>query len=131
MAFKIANMRSAKERPMETYLATDAEAIALGEALVLTSGKLTKVAADAKPEFIAMSSCAAGTSNPIKVVRLMEDVLLETTFAADATNNLEGTLVTIHSDGLQVTATALNGDFTIVKKLGTGDVGTKVLGVFR
>ena len=131
MAFKIANMRSAKERPMETYLATDANAIALGEALVLTSGRLIKVAADAKPEFIAMSSCAAGTDNPIKVVRLMEDVLLETTFAADATLIAEGTLVTIHTDGLQVTATALNGDFTIVKKLGTGDVGTKVLGVFR
>ena len=131
MAFKIANMRSAKERPMETYLATDAEAIALGEALVLTSGRLHKVAADAKPEFIAMSSCAEGTDNPIKVVRLMEDVLLETTFAADATNNLEGTLVTIHTDGLQVTATPTNGDFTIVKKLGTGASGTKVLGMFR
>ena len=117
MAFKIANMRSAKERPMETYLATDSEAIALGEALVLTTGRLTKVAATAKPEFIAMSSCAAGTSNPIKVVRLMEDVLLETTFAADATSNAEGTLVTIHTDGLQVTATATNGVFTIVKKI--------------
>ena len=112
-------------------MATDSEAIALGEALVLTSGRLTKVAADAVPEFIAMSACAAGTDKPIAVVRLMEDMVLETTFAADASSNAEGTLVTIHSDGLQVTATASNGDFTIIKKLGTGASGTKVLGAFR
>lgn len=129
MAFKIANMRSAKERPTEQYITTDNEVIALGEVLVLTSGALTKCGATAVPEFIAMEPAADQAI--INVVRITEDMVLETTFAADATNNVEGSLVTIHTDGLQVTATATNGDFTIIKKLGTGAKGTKVLGMFR
>ena len=129
--FKIANMRSMKERPFEKYLATDSQAIALGEALVLTSGRLTKCAADAMPEFIAMSACDAGTDNPISVVRVTEDMVFETTFAADASAEEEGEKVTIHTDGLQVTATNTDGVFTITKKLGSGETGTKVLGMFR
>lgn len=127
--FKFAKMRSMAERPFEYYAPTTDEAIVLGEALVLTSGKLTKCAATATPEFIAMSS---GTNkSTIAVVRVMEDDEFETTFAADASSNAEGTKVTLHTDGLQVTATATNGVFTITKKLGTGASGTKVLGMFR
>lgn len=127
--FKIANMRSAKERPTEQYTTTDNEVIALGEALVLSSGLLTKCGATTVPEFIAMEPAADQAI--INVVRVTEDMVFETTFAADATNNAEGTKVTLHTDGLQVTATATNGVFTITKKLGSGDIGTKVHGMFR
>jgi hypothetical protein len=127
--FKIANMRSMKERPMERYITNDNEAIALGEALVLTSGALTKCAADATPEFIAMEATADEAI--ISVVRVTEDMVFETTFAADASAEEEGEKVTIHTDGLQVTATNTNGVFTITKKLGDGTSGTKVLGMFR
>lgn len=127
--FKIANMRSLKERPTERYITTDNEVIALGEALVLTSGALTKCGATTVPEYIAME--AASDEAIINVVRVTEDMVFETTFAADATNNAEGTLVTIHTDGLQVTATATNGVFYITKKLGSGNTGTYVQGMFR
>lgn len=129
MAFKIANMRSAKERPTEQYITTDNEVIALGEALVLTSGALTKCGATAVPEFIAMESAADQAI--INVVRITEDMVFETTFAADASAEEVGELVTLHEDGLQVTATNTNGVFYITKKLGTGAAGTKVLGMFR
>lgn len=127
--FKIAKMRSLAERPYEYYAPAASEEISLGEALVLSSGKLTKCNATATPEFIAMSS--GKDVDKIAVVRVMEDDVFETTFAADASSNAEGTKVTIHTDGLQVTATATNGVFTITKKLGSGEAGTKVLGMFR
>lgn len=127
--FKIANMRSLKERPIERYITTDNEAISLGEALVLTSGALTKCGATATPEFIAMESTTDLAK--ISVVRVTEDMILETEFSADASSVAEGTKVTIASDGLRVTATSSSGVFYITKKLGTGDTGTKVLGMFR
>lgn len=127
--FKIANMRSMKERPMERYITTDNEAIALGEALVLDSGALKKCGVTAVPEYIAME--ATSDEAIISVVRVTEDMVFETTFAADATNVVEGTKVTLHTDGLQVTATDTSGVFYITKKLGSGYTGTKVQGMFR
>ena len=126
--FKLYSVGSAKTAPMEIYDITDAEAVVLGEALVLTDGKLTKCAATTIPEFISMGS---GTAVEIPVIRVMEDMVFETTFAADASLIAEGTLVTLHTDGLQVTATATSGVFTITKKLGTGAATTKVRGMFR
>lgn len=126
--FKIAKMRTLAERAIEVYAPTADEPIALGEALVLTTGKLTKCAATATPEYIARS---AGTNKAIAVNRVLEEDIFETTFAADASAVNEGSKVTIHTDGLQVTATTTNGVFYITKKLGTGASGTKVQGMFR
>lgn len=127
--FKIANMRSMKETPFERYTSTDNEAISLGEALVLTSGKLTKCGATATPEYIAME--ATSDEAEIAVVRVTEDMVLESVFSADASSVAEGTKVTIASDGLRVTATDTSGVFYITKKLGSGASGTYVLGMFR
>ena len=54
----------------------------------------------------------------------------ETTFAADASAVTEGTKVTIHTDGAQVTATATGGVAQILKKHGTGAAGTKATVMF-
>lgn len=126
--FKLHSVGSAKTAPMELYTITAAETVVLGEALVLTSGKLTKCGATAIPEFISMGS---GTAVEIPVIRVMEDYIFETAFSADASLNAEGTKVTIDSTGLLVTATATNGVFAITKKLGTGEATTKVRGMFR
>lgn len=125
---KLHTVGAPKTTPYEYYDITDAETVVLGEALVLTSGKLTKCAATATPEFIAM---AAGVASVIPVIRVMEDMEFETTFAADASAVAEGSKVTLHTDGAQVTATTTSGVFTITKKLGTGESGTKVRGLFR
>lgn len=126
--FKIAKMRTLAERAMEIYEPTADESIALGEALVLTAGKLAKAGATVVPEYIAMS---AGTNKPIAVVRVLEEDYFETEFAADATAVAEGAKVTLHTDGLKVTATTTSGVFYITKKIGTGAIGTKVQGMFR
>lgn len=126
--FKIAKMRTLKERPTEEYEITASEAVVLGEALVLTSGKLTKCGATATPEFIAVGE---GTGVVIPVIRVMEDDTFETTFADDGSAIVVGDKVTLHTDGLQVTGTKTSGVFTVTEKIGDGTAGTKVQGMFR
>ena len=125
--FKIAKMRPLAERPMEYYEITAAETVALGEALVLASGKLTKCGATATPEFIAMG---AGTGVKIPVVRVMETDEYEAPLQAAGTSLNVGDKVTLHTDGLQVTATTTSGVFEITQINGTA-VGDTVLGMFR
>lgn len=127
--FKIANSRSLAQRPFEYMITTDNEAISLGEALVLSSGALTACGATATPEFIAMK--AVTDESTIPVVRVMEDDVFETTFAADGSSLNVGESVTIHSDSLQVTATKTSGVFKITKFMGDGTSGTSVRGMFR
>jgi hypothetical protein len=117
--------------PVIELPSTASEVYTVGEALVVntTTGALTMTAADARPDYICMeeyTAPASGNRN-IRVVRINPTTIYKTTFAADASANKEGTLVTIHTDGAQVTATASNGDALIVKKFGTGASGTEVL----
>ena len=126
--FKLHTVGSAKTAPMEYIVGTANEAISLGEALILSSGKLTKASGTNAPEFIAVGS---GTGVVIPVIRIMEDMEFETVFSADASSVAEGSKVTIGSTGLDVTATTTDGVFTISKKLGTGTSGTGVRGYFR
>lgn len=127
--FKIANMRAMKEIPTEYYTTTDNEAISLGEALVLTSGALTKCGATATPEFIALKTTADLATIP--VARVTEEMVFETTFSTTATSIVVGDKVTLHTDGLQVTATTSSGVFAVTKILGGGVSGTAVQGMFR
>lgn len=129
MAFKLHNMRSMAENPIEYYQTTDNEAIALGEALVLTSGYLTKCGATATPEFIALKATADLATIP--VIRVQEDDVFETTFSTTATSIVVGDAVTLHTDGLQVTATTSSGVFEVKEILGGGVSGTGVRGMFR
>ena len=104
----------------------------IGDALILSGGGLIKATGTTKPEYIA----AANYSAPATGMELLPAYLIapgmewETTFAADATAVTEGTKVTIHTDGAQVTATATSGVAQILKKHGTGAAGTKVTVTF-
>jgi len=129
--FKLHSVGSAKSGPIEFYQSTDSEAITIGMALSLASGRLTKCAATSTPEYIALKDVDANPGEFIPVIRVAEDMVFETSFAADARAVNEGTQVTIHTDGLQVTATDTSGVFYITKKLGDGNTGTKVRGMFR
>ena len=124
---KIAKMRPMAERPLEYYTGTSAEAIVLGEALVLSSGKLTKCAATTTPEFISMGS---GTGTVIPVVRVMEEDVYAAPLSASGASLNVGDKVTIASDGVKVTATTTSGVFEITQIDGTS-VGDTVLGIFR
>ena len=74
-----------------------------------------------QPTYISMcekdSECTAGDIIP--VIRVGKDMILETTFAAAATSIKLGDKVTLHTDGLQVTATTTNGVAEVVYMDGT------------
>lgn len=120
--FKIAKMHTGKQRPMEYYEITADEEVKMGEALVLSDGKLTK--ASTVVEFIAL---AEGVNKTIPVIRVMEEDEFETEFNADAAAVNVGDKVTLADDGLKVTATTADGIFTVVTKIDD----TKVVGMFR
>lgn len=109
---------------------TASETYTSGEGLVISAtGALTKVGATAKPEYIsAVDYVAPGSGQkPIPVYPVLPHFEYKTTFAADASAIAEGAKVTLHTDGAQITATVTSGVATIVKKLGTGAVGTEAL----
>lgn len=102
------------ELPFEYEQMTSAEAVVLGEALVLTSGKLTKCGATAVPQFIAAKSADAATPGAVIPVWRV-DALQEWTTQSMATvaATLIGAKVTLHTDGLLVTGTTTSGVFEI------------------
>lgn len=103
-------------------------ATTVGMAMTLTSGKLAKCTGTTKPEFICMqknaSAVAAGT--PVPVIRVTENLILETTLSAAGNSLVPGSKVTIATDGLRVTATTESGVAEIVSMEGTAS-GSKVL----
>ena len=61
---------------------------------------------------------------------VLEGFEFDTTFAADGSSIKVGDKVTIHTDSAQVTATTTSGVFTVLEKLGSGELGTAVRGKF-
>jgi hypothetical protein len=128
MAFRRNKTLDGVSNPFEYYLLTDAEGATEGEALVLTSGRLTKCSPTATPEFISLKTQAAETTSTklLPVVRVREDdeYITTSTVALTATN--VGSKFTLHTDGTQVTNTTTSGVFAV-----SGLDGTKVYGYFR
>lgn len=114
--------------PPEFHAVTDEEAVEYGEALVLTSGKLTKCGATAAPAFIALKSLsAAATNRKIPVIRVEKNQVYEVPCNADPSALADGSKVTLHTDGLQVTATTTSGVVTVISKCGASAAGDKIL----
>lgn len=130
--FITAKRLTADTSAYEYILGTDAEAYALGEALVLTSGRLTKCGATVTPEFICMrtQSAEATAVTPLPVVRVTELQEYEVKTTATVAVTLVGSKVTLHTDGLLVTATTTSGVFLISATDGVTTNST-VRGFFR
>lgn len=129
--FKLSRSVGTPIPPFDYIPATSAEAITLGEALVLSSGLLTKCSGANTPEFIAVAAATGDGATPIPVMRINETIELETTLAASGTSLDIGDKVTIHTDGAQVTATTTSGVFELSRIDGGGASGATVAGFFR
>ncbi len=120
MSFKIHSMDGGRVPGIE-YLPAGAITPKLGMALVQTNGQLALATGANAPTYISMCekdrACTAGEIIP--VIRVGKDMILETTFAAAATSVKLGSKVTLHTDGLQVTATTTSGVAEIVYMDGT------------
>ena len=107
---------------------TEDEAVVMGEALVLTNGKLTKCGATVKPEFIAMADCAADAAKRlIPAARVEPNQLYEVPVQAAPTSLVEGSKVTLHTDGLRVTATTTRGVVTVESLNGAAAAGDTIV----
>lgn len=124
---KIENARMNVPEPV-FHEVTEDEAVVMGEALVLTNGRLTKCGATVKPEFIAMADCAADAAKRlIPAARVEPNQLYEVPVQTAPTSLVEGSKVTLHTDGLQVTATTTSGVVTIESLNGAAAAGDIVV----
>ncbi len=125
------NKDQAQQHTAFVYLpGTANEAYAIGEALVLTDGGLTKCGALATPEYICQKTAASATVAPtLPVEPVVPNREYETTIVGDATDVLLGNKVTLHTDGAQVTITETGGVFEITYKGGNSS-GSVVCGRF-
>lgn len=105
--------------------ATASEAFVVGEALTITSGKVTKASGTTAPKYISAEKKTAVSGDKLSVYLVEPNQEYETDLTAAGTL-VVGTKVTISSDGLGVTATTTSGVATVVEAEGA-TVGSKVL----
>lgn len=120
MAFKIHSTDNGHV-PCIEYLPAGAMTPKVGMALIQTSGNLAVATGANAPAYISMcereSACTAGDLIP--VIRVDKGTIYETSFAAAATSIKLGAKVTLHTDGMQVTATTASGVAEVVYMDGT------------
>ena len=120
--FALATMEAGLTPPIEYKIATGSAE--LGEAMVLSSGKLTRCGATAKPTFVVVG--CKNAAGEVPVIRVQDYMNFETTLQADGKSLKVGSKVTIHSDGLQVTATTDSGVAEIISMPATA-AGSRVV----
>lgn len=100
----------------------------VGDALILSSGALTKATGETAPAYVCAENYTAPASGQkeIAVYPIYPFQEWETTLSAAGTSLNVGDKVTINTDAAQVTATTTKGVAEIVKMLGTA-VGSKVI----
>ena len=107
------------------YLPAAAITPKVGMALKYTTGQVDKCTGTTKPEYIALveKSAALTAGDVIPCLRIHPDMIFAVPAQADASAVKDGSKVTIHTDGLQVTATTTSGVAEIVGREGTGAAG--------
>ena len=117
--FKIHSVDDGRNVPIE-YLPASAITPKMGMALTQTGGMLAVASGTTAPSYVCMceseSACAAGDIIP--VLRVGHDIIWETIAQAAMTSVKLGDKVTLHTDGLQVTATTTSGVAEVVYKDG-------------
>ena len=120
--FKIHHRSINSVEPFEYLEKTAGETVQAGEALSVANGKLTKCAATAKPEYIAMGG--ENRSGLVPVIRVLATTIFEVPAQADQSALGAGSKVTMHTDGLKVTATTTSGVFTLLTPAKAGEACT-------
>ena len=115
MAFLIQQVDGGRVPGIE-YLPCGAITPRIGMALILAVASGTTA-----PTYVSMiekeTPCTVGDIIP--VMRVLPDMMFETTFQAAASSVKLGDKVTLHTDGLQVTATTASGVAEVVGMDGT------------
>lgn len=109
--FKIYKRDLADVEPVE-YLSPAANAsLETGMAAVYSGGSLAKAGATEKPTHIVQGPARADGLVP--AIRVLPTTVFETMSTAAVPESSIGSKVTLHTDGLSVTATTTGGVFTV------------------
>ncbi len=132
MAFKQVGTLTVGSEPHKYLPGTDGEAYTRGQALIESSGTLTLCPATTVAQYICQKDVAAATpanqNIPVSVIRETDEISVKSTATVAAT--LIGSKVTLHTDGLSVTATTTSGVFRI-KETDGATTNSSVVGVFE
>ena len=105
---------------------TAGEAYMMGEALVITGGKVTKCGAAVKPTHMCSQDQAADAKETVLVYPISSTMVFETGLSVPPASLTVGAKVTLAADALGVTATTQNGVCEIVDLRGAKAIGDKV-----
>ena len=108
--FMLSSMKVGMTPPIEYKTATASETYAVGEALKVASGALTKCTGAVKPAYVCVGP--ANAAGEVPCVAVQDYMEFETTLGvapADSATVAVGSKVTLHTDGMQVTATTTSG----------------------
>mgnify|MGYP001520466793 FL=1 len=114
--FCLSSMKVGLTPPIEYKTATAGESYAVGEALKQSGGKVTLCSGTTKPEYICVGP--AIDAGEVPCVAVQDYMEFQTTLAvapADSATIGVGDKVTIHTDGMQVTATKTSGVAQLVR----------------
>lgn len=114
--FCLSSMKVGLTPPIEYKTATADESYAVGEALKQSGGKVTLCSGTTKPEYICVGP--ANDAGEVPCVAVQDYMEFQTTLAvapADSATIGVGDKVTIHTDGMQVTATKTSGVAQLVR----------------
>lgn len=131
MAFRFVRNNSGQNFPVIEQLPAKAStSYKPGMLLSLTGGFATPAATNPTHVCAKLYDAPAKDAETVSAYPILPGQQWETTFAADGTAIVPGNKVTVNTDFEQVTATTTAGIFMVMEKLGTGAVGTAVIGEF-
>lgn len=108
--FALSSMKVGMTPPIEYKTATASETFTMGEALKVASGKVTKCSGAVKPAYICVGP--ANAAGEVPCVAVQDYMEFETTLGVAPAESAAvgvGDKVTLHTDGMQVTATTTSG----------------------
>lgn len=108
--FMLSSMKVGMTPPIEYKTATASETYAVGEALKVAGGAVTKCTGAVKPAYVCVGP--ANAAGEVPCVAVQDYMEFETTLGvapADSATVAVGSKVTLHTDGMQVTATTTSG----------------------
>lgn len=117
MAFTYHQFDKGQTPPIEYLPPTASEVFSVGEALVLSGGAATKCGATAVPAYICTGP--KNDAGMVPATRVQKDIVYDVPLSAAGTALKIGDKVTLHTDGLSVTATTASGVAEITGMTGT------------
>lgn len=108
--FALSKMKVGMTPPIEYKAATADESYAVGEALKVASGAVTKCSGAVKPAYVCVGP--ANAAGEVPCVAVQDYMEFETTLGVAPTDSntvAVGNKVTLHTDGMSVTATTTSG----------------------